>query len=132
MNRSEAVRMVVEAAGIKDGVLYISGPNADMNTTGLVEYNIRFDSGSIDQRELACRNALRLIPGVVEARLTRTYKTFGGIEVGRRIKICFGDRSDGSTLDSDHPVARANRERRARRLAMLKGIEMARACARIN
>jgi hypothetical protein len=87
--------MVVEAAGITDGKLYITGPNAEMNTTGLVEYNIRFDSGSIEQRLLACKNAMQLIPGVEVARLTRSYK-MGGFEYGRRIKICFADRADGT------------------------------------
>jgi hypothetical protein len=111
MNRTREVKMACQAAGITKYEIYIAGPRCDMNTTGDVEYNVRFDNGTIEQRLRACEYAKRFIDGVVDARLTRTYKS-GGREYGRRIKICFGDRADGSSLDDAHPLTLANAARR--------------------
>jgi hypothetical protein len=120
MNRSHEVRMACEAAGIHDGQIYISGPNADCNVTGDIEYNVRFDTGTLAQRLLACEYARRFIGGCVGAELTRSYKS-SGRQLGQRIRIRFRDRSDGSSLDSVTPTMLANRARRARACAAVFG-----------
>lgn len=126
MNRTRAVKQLLEKYGDDKGRLYISGPNADLNTTGLVEYNILFSSLNEADRQAVCKAARKFIPGVVDARLTRSYKQrryhvgrYNGdaIEKGRNIKIMFATRADGSPAKKGEyaQAARTMREARRRR-----------------
>lgn len=85
-NRTAAVMKLVREYTDR-GTLYISGPNADCNTTELVEYNVLYTRLSEEQKEEICYRAQREIPGVQLARLTR--------HKDRNIKICFGERANG-------------------------------------
>ncbi len=89
-NRTAAVMKLIREYTDR-GTLYIAGPNCDFNSTELVEYKVIWTGLSEKVKHDICHRAVREIPDVVRADLTK--------HKNQNIRICFETRANGQ-----HPI----------------------------
>ncbi len=85
MNRTKAIRTLVEKATEQPFTLHIAGPNCSFNVAGRgVEYTVAYSTLTYNQKRLVCA-IVKQWPDVVDAYITKSDR--------QHIRIRFSNRS---------------------------------------